>query len=658
MFTKSHKRTASGMKRLDITFNVEEMTSQERESRMLHTSSRKNKHDNDKQRLFEWFLVIGVEQEPIKQQTHLAPKEDSTGRPVSPVPARSSSPGPVRSAPSFFSKPPLPHSPKVAPQPTPNQKPRVLYQYPPDKPLGSIDPTEFPFPNGVPITTQTQTASHSNLFQLLYTQRHLKDMEDSFVFMLTDEKKDPLYGVCTMKMSPVESVSSDIDIDVLPDDAAYRDIGSTIKTAPRCFVVLSKYPFFQLHFNILNGALSLLHVQHIDRFQNLMFMRKRAPSPPPTIPTTTVAIGSSHPTPAIQITTPPTSPPPTTSSTSSNALSNSSNDNNNNNNNTLSISNSSNLSSSIDAEIPEQVHPIRNLIEYFYNESIPMPGKTMTYSAPTLDSKISFRRATPKPGVTDLTADYSDFMMEYGLFLTLQLLTHKTIIATLNALLLEKRVVFLSKSLRCLTSVFFAITSLLKPFASQFVTLPILPSSLSVVLESYMPFVIGLHTIPTDVDFSEIVIVDIDQNKVVLSEALISDMPPFPRWKDLGNRMMEESRELRRTLPSKELSYAATDQQEKILDRFVEHVEKHLNSLFENFLRHCVRDVTQAKHVSVFVPESFLAIEYQDEEENQLWISKFMKTQMFAQYLDVRLRTGDGDLSRSSDTDVKPPVSS
>ncbi|KAF2077267.1 hypothetical protein CYY_001456 [Polysphondylium violaceum] len=652
-FKKEHKRTPSGRRQLDITIDVETLTQDEKLSRSLHTGVRK-RSVIDRPRLFEWFLVIGV---PPIQSTVNSPLNSSVGS--SPI----TSP-PLQQPPTLSTKPTLLRSSSPTPQ-SPHSaspllnggtaaiaQPKVLYQYPPDKPLDNLSVEFFPFPQGVPITNVSQTASHTNLFQMLYPQRHLKNLEDSFVFMLTDEKKDVLYGVCTNKVSSIGSLLAgekyEIDIDENPNQDDYIHVGEMVPTAPKCYCILSKYPFFPIHFNIINGVLSLQHIQEITRFQNIMSSSKK--SKPNAIQTTS------------------TSTPLSMSKSMTNSLERkiepngngkdkdkdkgTPDSNNNNNNNiipTIEITNGSSLQTSSTSNIlheekptPPRKYPILECIEFFYSQNIPMPSQTVQYDFPGLESIIKFKRG-PCKTKDDFTSDYDDYMLEYGLFTTVQLLTHKTLIVILSAILLEKRVVFYSKTIRSLTSVIFSFISLIKPFNYQSVILPLLPSSVSSLsiqdlLSAPVPYIIGLTgDLPKDVDFSDIVLVDIDQNKIQSKVVQL-----LPRWQELANKLMHIVKELKPSM-TKQLAFVATAEQEVILNRITIAVETHISSLFDNFSRHCIRNVTDKQKISIFVKESFLIAEYPDAEQSD-WINEFMKTLIFSVFLDKKLRTDDNDL--------------
>ncbi|EFA81521.1 DENN domain-containing protein [Heterostelium album PN500] len=688
MFLKSHKRTPSGRNRIDITLNVEKMTSEERLSRQLHTSVRRSP-TGERDRLFEWFLVIGAERK-LTEQSSSPPLQRSSEFNVSPPPSKhqslsASSPNNSPSGSSAFKF--LSRSPPPPPKETRVERdlPKILYQYPPDRSLGSINVYDFPFPGGVPLSYQSLGASNTNLFTLLCSQNHLKEPEDSFVFMLTDEKKDVLYGVCTFKSAEVGHRMNDIDI---YEDSVFN-MKDTIVTAPKCYVILTKYPFFSLHFNILNSILKIQHMQQVELFQSyLVSLRKPSPirelkekeqqqqqqaqhqqhviqqpiisitvsSEPPqqqlngsgesisssTAATTTTTTTTTSTT---IITTPPSLTPLYKSTDGDISMT------------TPPLPPQTNLSASASSsslstlQIPHNIKapdtPIRDLIEYFYQQSIPKSGESIKYQIDSLGRSIEFRREI----LSHKDADFSGYIIEYGLLITLQLLSHAAIISILNSILLERKIVFYSKSLRNLTSVVFTMVSLIKPFVYQSVMLPIIPDSLRDICSAPVPYIVGTcsKSMIDEVDLTETIVVDIDLNKII-HKAKVPDVL-FPSSNEIANKLIDALKSLKMHMEIRNAhNYSPSEGQVPILNALVTYIQSHFEILFENFNRHCVRDVSQLKHVSVFVKETFVEVEFEEEVERK-WIKEFMLTQIFSVYQDKKLRQSDGDEELSSSSD-------
>ncbi|KAK5578640.1 hypothetical protein RB653_008312 [Dictyostelium firmibasis] len=692
-FVKSHRRTPSGRKQMDITIDVEALTNDEKLSRSLYTGVRRKSTGHiDRPRLFEWFIIIGVPPiegsstvglstsptqigiSSLSSSTTSSSSSATTSPPLTsskPPLLRSSSPnttlsaslGSINSQSSSSTPPNLNTSSSSSSSTTPHQptfnkteQPKILYQYPPDRPLDGLSVEFFPFPNGVAVSSVSQTASHTNLFQVLYPQKHLKQPEDSFVFMLTDEKKDVLYGVCTTKISSIgtiikgEKFEVDINDEPCPDESIPQ-VGDLVHTSPRCFCILTKYPFFPLHFDIISGVLSLQHMQEITKFQNLMSISSRKNRKP------SVSSNSSPLQSTIQ------KPTPTI------ATSNNNNDIINTGVTTLTITDSNDNTTTLakvstpktaasiedplinNSNFKVRDRPILELIEYFYNQPIPNIGETISYNISSLEQKITFKRGAKQTKQDSQMIDYGDYMLKYGLFTTVQMVQPKNLILLLNAILLEKKVLFYSKTIRSLTSVIFTVLSLLSPFNYQSVILPLLPnsvSSLSIVdlLSAPVPYIIGLTDVPKDVDYSDIVQYDIDTGKLQQGNQKIM---LFPHWQDLLNVLTIAQKDIKSSLTvnkkgfsSPTTSFIPTEEQELKLQPFVSAINNHISGLFDNFKRHCVRNVTHQKTISVFVKESFMFTEYPEEEHHQ-WIDEFTKTLMFSMYLDQKLRIEDND---------------
>lgn len=67
----------------------------------------------------------------------------------------------------------------------------------------------------------------------------------------------------------------------------------------------------------------------------------------------------------------------------------------------------------------------------------------------------------------------------------------------LSCIMLEKSVVFVSKSLDRLSSCVIGVTALMRPFKWQHLLCPVLPESLIDVLEAPVPLIAGTLEIPT-----------------------------------------------------------------------------------------------------------------------------------------------------------------
>ncbi|CAA0821386.1 DENN (AEX-3) domain-containing protein [Striga hermonthica] len=136
----------------------------------------------------------------------------------------------------------------------PNLEPQVLFVYPPEKqlPLKYKDLLSFCFPAGVEVNAVEKTPSMSELNEILLGQEHLKQSDLSFVFRLQVADASTLYGCCVLVEEMIQKPSGLISAvsDGLP---LYSGLNRYTLTTRRCYCILSRLPFFELHFGVLNS---------------------------------------------------------------------------------------------------------------------------------------------------------------------------------------------------------------------------------------------------------------------------------------------------------------------------------------------------------------------------------------------------------------------
>ena len=165
---------------------------------------------------------------------------------------------------------------------------RVLWCYPEDVPVPIDDVASFCFPHGVEPQLLERTPSMSGLNDLVYSQRYARADDASFVWALRnqnlegvegsagDERIETLYGVCCYARELVRRRPGMI---TAAESAASRsdDAGDTptrgsvtkhprgryLIAADRCYCLISKVPFFSMHFEVLHGMLGVERLEHI-----------------------------------------------------------------------------------------------------------------------------------------------------------------------------------------------------------------------------------------------------------------------------------------------------------------------------------------------------------------------------------------------------------
>lgn len=136
----------------------------------------------------------------------------------------------------------------------PALEPQVLFAYPPEKqlPLKYKDLLSFCFPGGVEIHAVERSPSMSDLNEILLGQEHLKHSDLSFVFRLQVADNSTLYGCCVLVEELVDKPSRLISM-ISDSQPVSSCLGRYVFTTRRCYCIISRLPFFELHFGILNS---------------------------------------------------------------------------------------------------------------------------------------------------------------------------------------------------------------------------------------------------------------------------------------------------------------------------------------------------------------------------------------------------------------------
>nr|XP_009408410.1 PREDICTED: uncharacterized protein LOC103990852 isoform X7 [Musa acuminata subsp. malaccensis] len=139
-----------------------------------------------------------------------------------------------------------------------NLEPQVLFVYPPEKqlPLKYKDLLSFCFPGGLEVHAVERTPSLSELNEIILGQEQLKQSNQSFVFRLKSQAADDstLYGCCVLVEEPVQKPSNLVSLPIGEKQCSSR-LSRHILTTSRCYCILSRLPFFDMHFGILKSIL-------------------------------------------------------------------------------------------------------------------------------------------------------------------------------------------------------------------------------------------------------------------------------------------------------------------------------------------------------------------------------------------------------------------
>eukprot|EP00211_Chloroparvula_japonica_P002364 CAMPEP_0119121660 /NCGR_PEP_ID=MMETSP1310-20130426/2188_1 /TAXON_ID=464262 /ORGANISM="Genus nov. species nov., Strain RCC2339" /LENGTH=461 /DNA_ID=CAMNT_0007111235 /DNA_START=186 /DNA_END=1567 /DNA_ORIENTATION=- len=273
---------------------------------------------------------------------------------------------------------------------------------------------------------------------------------------------------------------------------------------------------------------------------------------------------------------------------------------------------------------------IDGFLEAIHPHKLPAPGQLFCVKVPSPWRKntLDLWRFT-RPDDFDTPLEYIDFQP------LLRALSAKSVMRIYASLLLERRIIFVSKSLQTLTACVQACVALLYPFEWQHVYIPLLPKPMMTFVCAPMPFILGLLE-PFLGDMAEylemleaVVIVNLDKDQFQVSHKSLEckytirssfdDRTLLPAY--VADPLMAPIKVAKKQ-NKKQLSATATKE-----------------SFQEGFL-HFVVDILY-NYGEFFDPEhedGFQKGDFSEEagEGIRPFLQKFVKTQMFEQFIMIQ----------------------
>ncbi|XP_058749305.1 uncharacterized protein LOC131622297 isoform X2 [Vicia villosa] len=261
-----HKAWWGGKSReegLLASFNPEVMANQKRQWYQLHPKSMDCMNYKEPTSLFEHFVVVG-----LHPDANLEVVEHAFAR-------RKKWERETENDESLDYRIPQQQRP-----PEPTLEPQILFKYPSTKRMTVRlkDLASFCFPGGVRAGLLERTPSLSELNELVYGQ-HLGRDDLSFIFTLKAADSTTLYGVCLHVPEIVQrppGILGTSSPSSFPSGLCSRFLVS----APRCYCLLTKIPFFELHFEMLNSLIAQERLNRITQFVNEITLSGCIPSTP------------------------------------------------------------------------------------------------------------------------------------------------------------------------------------------------------------------------------------------------------------------------------------------------------------------------------------------------------------------------------------------
>ncbi|PON54584.1 DENN domain containing protein [Trema orientale] len=244
-------------------FNPEVLANQKRQWYQLHSKVLDRTNYKEPTSLFEHFIVAG-----IHPDTNLETVEDAFAK-------RKKWEREMSRSEILDFKVLHQRAPSI-----PNFEPQILFKYPPGKKIVMRwkDLAAFCFPGGVKAQLLERTPSLSDLNELIYGQEHLGRDDLSFIFSLKGADNATLYGVCLHVLEIVQRPPGILGVSS-PVSQSSGGFNRFLVSAPRCYCVLSRVPFFELHYEMLNSIIAQQRLNRITELVTEMSLFDYVPSP-------------------------------------------------------------------------------------------------------------------------------------------------------------------------------------------------------------------------------------------------------------------------------------------------------------------------------------------------------------------------------------------
>ncbi|CAN7076930.1 hypothetical protein Bca4012_075412 [Brassica carinata] len=708
------------------TFNPEVLANQKRQWYQLHSS--KALLDQTKYKeptsLFEHFIIVG-----LLPETDLKPVEEAFRRRKKWETEMSR----YEVADYRILRHRGPQFPVLQPQ--------ILFKYPPGKKVAMRpkDLAAFCFPGGVKARLLERSPSLSDLNELVYGQEHLGTDDSSFIFSFKVADDATLYGVCLHVSEIVQRPPG-----VLSTASPLHPTGGGSRflvSAPRCYCLLTRVPFFELHFEMLNSMIAQERLKRITEFVSEMSLAAACHSPSvsrmnscvssprsnpadwmasaipvdgvmaltaaaaglisdsdiasfaePQSPDSVVASDTSdasqikeierdgrkvfhcyddnssevfenhlgtpertsqsfengHASPEVTCTDPRIQPIERYESCESvfssarNVLSDEVDE----------ISNSENdFGDDLVLEwAKEHNNDALQLICGYHSLAIPSRGSEVVFQPLEHLQSIAYTR--PPVSALGLSEEFvyssdsseinarlaaAEEAMGLSMWTTAtvcRILSLETILSLLAGVLLEKQIVVICPNLGVLSAIVLSLVPMIRPFQWQSLLLPVLPGRMFDFLEAPVPFLVGIHSKPTDwkVKTSNLILVNIINNQVK-----ICNMPALPQRRELMAQLTPIHATLAHhsSTARKHPVYKCNQVQAEAATKFLGVMRDYMESLCSDLHSHTITSVqSNSDRVSLLLKDSFID---SFSGRDRPFIKLFVDTQLFSVLSDSRL---------------------
>ncbi|KAJ0265498.1 DENN protein [Hirschfeldia incana] len=707
------------------TFNPEVLANQKRQWYQLHSSKALDQTKyKEPTSLFEHFIIVGLHPE-----TELKPVEEAFRRRKKWEMEMSR----YEVADYRILRHRGPQFPILEPQ--------ILFKYPPGKKVAMRpkDLATFCFPGGVKARLLERTPSLSDLNELVYGQEHLGKDDSSFIFSFKVADDATLYGVCLHVSEIVQRPPG-----VLSTASPLHSSGGGSRflvSAPRCYCLLTRVPFFELHFEMLNSMIAQERLKRITDFVSEMSLAAACHSPSVSRMNSCVSSPRSNPDNWMASAIPvdgvmaltaaaaglisdsdianfaePQSPDSVVTSDASDVsyikemerdgrkvfhcYDDSSSEVSENHLDTPErrfqsfdngrvspeitctdprtkpiehVESCESVFSSARSVLSDEVDDVSNsendfgddlilewakehnndalqLICGYHSLAIPSRGSEVVFQP--LEHLQSIEYTRPPVSALGLSEEYiyssdsseinarlaaAEEAMGLSMWTTAtvcRILSLETILSLISGVLLEKQIVVICPNLGVLSAIVLSLVPMIRPFQWQSLLLPVLPGRMSDFLEAPVPFLVGIHSKPTDwkVKTSNLVLVNILGNQVK-----VCNMPTLPQRRELITQLTPIHATLAHysSTARKHPVYKCSEVQAEAATKFLRVMRDYMESLCSDLHSHTITSVqSNSDRVSLLLKDSFID---SFPGRDRPFIKLLVDTQLFSVLSDSRL---------------------
>eukprot|EP01026_Neomeris_dumetosa_P023669 TRINITY_DN2000_c1_g1_i4.p1 TRINITY_DN2000_c1_g1~~TRINITY_DN2000_c1_g1_i4.p1 ORF type:complete len:644 (-),score=64.77 TRINITY_DN2000_c1_g1_i4:449-2380(-) len=534
--------------------------------------------------------------------------------------------------------------------PQPCYDAEVLYKFPPNKDLimNATNMAQFCFPYGVTPNMIQRTPSMSGLNEVIFSQPNAMRDKQAFVFMFQSGDDLPVYGICCYAEEMLHRPPP-LAKEAFPECTA--PVSRYRLTAPRCYCLISKYPFFEWHFKVLGMIMSVQRLEHIENFMQELTLL-------PQIETVHSAPGLSEQSNAVH------------RRALSSPTANASNQNAQHMMRSDSVSSTMGMQaeSFVDAtEVLENIDQegasssarvgaeatnhhqdeedeVLKLLKAVYKVQVPPPGGVLRFEPENGLQHISYIRADARSktegGVLKVaTAEAAQSLRYWTVAALCRALSVESILLLLTSVMLEKQIVVFCPSIGILSAVILSVIPLIYPLQWHSFVLPVLPIGMMDFLDAPVPFLVGMQYKREEIRSKSgfLTRVNVYKDKVSCSQYI----PHLPGRKAL----MAELEPIHSTIRcvggdgggggEKQPLYNVSDEGKVLVDRFIRVINKYLMNYFATLPQHTITDTTSGERVSLLLTDSYInSFPLKDRH----FAADFVGTQMFQGYSDFLIQ--------------------